>query len=51
MTKQTKKTKEAQAPEVKKATHRQWLYKGENKKIFEEGDIIPVGYSDKPSDK
>lgn len=36
------KTKEKTAP------HRQWLYKGDDAKLFEKGETIPAGYTDKP---
>lgn len=39
----TKKTKE------KTASHRMWLYKGEEAKLFNEGDVIPAGYKDAPT--
>lgn len=48
----TKKTKEKTTPKApKKSTHRQWLYKGEEGKIFKEGESIPAGYTDAPKAK
>jgi len=42
----TKQTKEKTQDKV--ATHRMWLYKGAEAKLFNKGDVIPAGYKDAP---
>jgi len=46
-TKPKEKTVTKETP--KQSTHRQWLYKGEDAKIFEEGETIPSGYVEAPA--
>ncbi len=52
VTKETKPKEKAVTKEksAKKATHRMWLYKGKEARIFDEGDAIPSGYKETPAE-